>query len=96
MENNIDINELEQQCIEAEKLYQELKAQYDAAKKAEEEAKKAKLAEEKTARYDAVVNAYYDFEKLKDEYIKDYGFFSFDTDGKNGRYMWHYSSSNVK
>jgi hypothetical protein len=45
----------------------------------EAEAKKAKLAAEKEARYKEVVDAYENFEELRDKYVDDYGSFTFET-----------------
>ena len=45
----------------------------------EEEAKRVKLEAEKQKRYDEVVDAYKQFDKLKSEYIDDYGSFVFKT-----------------
>lgn len=48
--------------------------------KIEEEAKqKAKLAAEKEARYLEVVHAYENFEELRNQYVIDYGSFTFKT-----------------
>lgn len=54
-------------------------------KKIEEaEAKKAKLEAEKQARYDEIMTAYKHFEKLRSEYVDDYGYFTFETKNQNG------------
>ena len=74
-----NIEDLRNQCLEAEKTFKELDKQLRAAEKAEEEAKKAKLEAEKELRHKAVVDAYKRFEKLKTDFIKDYGYFSFKT-----------------
>ena len=70
-----NIEELRQQCLEAEKNFKTLREQFEAAKKEEEEVKQAKLAAEKQKRYDEVVEAYEKFAKLKAAYVDDYGYF---------------------
>ena len=45
----------------------------------EEKTKKTKLEAEKQKRYDEVVDVYKQFDKLKSEYIDDYGSFVFKT-----------------
>ena len=82
MEKKLDIKELEKQYLEAEKTFKMLKEQFDEAKKEEEEAKKAKLEAEKQKRYDAILDAYKEFEKLRSEYVDDYGYFTFETSTK--------------
>lgn len=42
-------------------------------------AKEAKLKEIKQERYDCVKKAYETYEKLRDEYTKDYGYFTINT-----------------
>ena len=79
-----NVEELEQQYLEAEKNFNLLREQFEAAKREEEEVKKAKLAEEKQKRYGAVMDAYEEFEKLKTEYINDYGCFSFESTTSSG------------
>ena len=57
-------------------------------KKIEEEtAKKAALAAEKEVRYKEVVDAYDNFEELKNKFVEDYGAFTFKSE-KNG-YITH-------
>lgn len=70
-----NIEELKQQCLEAEKNFKLLREQLESAKKEEEESKQAKLAAEKQKRYDEVVEAYERFSKLKSAYVDDYGYF---------------------
>lgn len=53
----------------------------------EEAAQKAKLAAEKEARYKEVVDAYDNFEELKNKFVEDYSAFSFRSE-KNG-YITH-------
>ena len=71
----INIEELEQQCLEAEKNFKLLREQFEAAKKEEEEARQAKLEAEKQQRYNDVIDAYRKFTELKDAYVNDYGYF---------------------
>jgi hypothetical protein len=77
-----NIEELEQQCLEAEKNFQALHEQLILAKKEEEEAKRVKLEAERKARYKEVVDAYENFEKLRSEYVDDYGCFTFKSENK--------------
>lgn len=72
----INIEELERQCLEAEKNFKLLREQFETAKKEEEEAKQAKLEAEKQKRCDEVIDAYKKFEALKTAYVDDYGYFS--------------------
>lgn len=82
MEKKLDIKELEKQYLEAEKNFKILKERLEEAKKEEEEAKKAKLEAERQSRYDAVIDAYEKFEKLRSDYVDDYGYFTFETESK--------------
>ena len=77
------IEELEQQYLEAEKNYNLVRNKLEAAKKEEEEIKKAKLTAEKEVRYKEVIDAYDNFEELKNKFVEDYGAFSFRSE-KNG------------
>ena len=70
-----NISELEQQYLEAEKNFKALREQFETAKREEEEARRAKLEVEQQQRYEAIVDAYEKFEKLKTEYVNDYGYF---------------------
>ena len=84
-----NIEELKQQCLEAENNFKLLREQLEAAKKEEEEAKKAKHEAEKQKRYDAVIDAYENFLELKNKYVEDYGYFAFGTtSGKDGTRRW--------
>ena len=58
--------------------------------KMEEEAKqKAKLVAEKEARYKEVINAYENFEELRNKYVEDYGSFTFKTpNGTSTLWNW--------
>ena len=79
-----NIEELEKQYIEAEKNFKTLQEQLAQAKKEEEEAKKTKLAAEKEARYKEVIDAYENYEELRNKFADDYGFFSFSSKSENG------------
>ena len=79
-----NIEELEQQYLEAEKNTKILLEQFLQAKREEEEQKKAKLAAEKQNRYDEVVEAYKKFEDLRSKFVDDYGKFAFHTECKDG------------
>lgn len=93
MEKKLTIEELEKQCLEAEKNFKTLHEQLTQAKKEEEEAKKAKLEAERESRYNAVLDAYKRFEKLRTEYVDDYGYFTFESKGKNGdTHSWYWKS----
>ena len=79
MENKFNIEELEQQCIEAESTFKALRNKLIKAKKDEEETKRAKLRAEKESRYKEVIDAYDNFEELRTKYVEDYGSFTFKT-----------------
>ena len=49
-------------------------------KKEKEEERKAKLRAEKEVRYKEVIDAYDNFEELRNKYVDDYGQFTFETD----------------
>lgn len=96
MEKKLDIKELEKQYLEAEKNYKDLYEQFTKAKKEEEETKKAKLEAKKQERYNEVVTAYKHFEKLRSEYVDDYGYFAFESKNKNGdSQSWFWNSIGV-
>lgn len=74
---------------------EELKAQYKALgeqiqeqEKLEREAQVAKLKAEKEARYNEVVDAYKKFEELRNKYVDDYGYFTFETKGRRRISDW--------
>lgn len=93
MTKKVKLKELEQQCLEAEKVFKALQEQLEQAKKEEEEAKKAKLEAEKQQRYDEIVEAFKKFEKLRDKYVDDYGYFIFETTNKkDGSYSWFWNA----
>lgn len=86
MEKKLTIEELEAQ-------YKALGEELETRKKAEAEERNAKLKAEKDARYKAVIEAYNQFEKLRSEYVDDYGYFTFESKGKNGdTYSWYWKS----
>ena len=93
MTKKVKLKELEQQCLEAEKAFKALQEQLEQAKKEEEEAKKAKLEAEKQQRYDEIVEAFKQFERLKSEYISDYGYISFATSSDdNNSHSWFWNT----
>jgi molecular chaperone GrpE (heat shock protein) len=83
MEKKLTIEELEKQCREAEKIFKALHDQLKEAKKKEEEERLAKLAAEKDSRYKEVVDAYDNFEELRNKYVDDYGSFTFEKSHNN-------------
>ena len=82
-----NVEELEQQYLEAEKTTKMLLEKFLQAKREEEEKQRAKLIAEKESRYKEVVDAYDNFEELKNKFVEDYGAFSFRSE-KNG-YITH-------
>ena len=89
MEKKLTIKELEKQYLEAEKNFKKIKEQFDQAKKEEEDAKKAKLEAERETRYNEIITVYKHFEKLRNEYVDDYGYFTFESiNKKNGSFSW--------
>jgi biopolymer transport protein ExbD len=96
MEKKLTIEELEKQCLEAEKHFKSLHEQLNQAKKEEEDAKRAKLEAEKQTRYDEIVAVYKHFEKLRNEYVEDYGCFTFKSTNKNeNSHSWFWNSIGV-
>jgi hypothetical protein len=79
-----NIEELRRQCSDAEKLFKDLQTQLSQAEREEEEAKQLKLAAEKEARYKEVIDAYENYEELRNNYVNDYGCFTFSTKKENG------------
>jgi len=77
MEKKLTIEELEAK-------YKALGEELEARKRAEAEERKAKLVAEKEARYKEVIHAYENFEELREKYVEDYGYFTFETKNKNG------------
>lgn len=93
MEKKPTITELEKQYLEAEKNFKKLKEQFDQAKKEEEEAKKARLEAQRQDRYDEIITVYKHFEKLRSEYVNDYGYFTFKSENKNGdSHSWFWNT----
>ena len=97
MEKKINIEELEKQCLEAEKNFKTLYDQLTKAKKEEEEVKLAKLAAEKDFRYKEVIDAYENFEELRSKYVEDYGSFTFKTTKSNNSdtHSWFWNTIGV-
>lgn len=58
---------------ELKKMYQDLGAELERRKQAEQD----KLRAEKDARYKEVIDAYENFEELRSKYVEDYGSFTF-------------------
>lgn len=85
----LTIEELEEQCLEAERAFKTLHEQLVQAKKEEEETQRAKRQAEKETRYKEVVDAYENFEELRDKYVDDYGSFTFRTgNGTSSVWRW--------
>lgn len=78
MEKKLTIEELEAK-------YKALGEEIEARKKAEAK----KLNAEKDARYKEVINAYENFEELRNKYVEDYGSFTFKTpNGTSTLWNW--------
>ena len=93
MEKKINIEELEKQCLEAEKAFQALQEQLSQAKKKVERAKLEKLAAEKDSRYKEVISAYEAFDKLRSKYVNDYGCFAFKSENStNDSHSWFWNA----
>ena len=89
MENKLTIEELEA-------TYKALGEELEARKKAEAEERNAKLKAEKDARYKEVIDAYKQFEKLRSNYVDDYGYFTFEAKSKDGdSHSWFWNSIGV-
>lgn len=73
----MNIEELKQQCLEAEKSFKLLREQLEEAEKKEEEEKKAKLASERESRKKEVDEAITNCKVLIKAYMHDYGVYSF-------------------
>jgi hypothetical protein len=73
MDKKLNIEELEKQCLEAEKNFKTLHDQLTKAKKEEEDTKQAKLAAERDARYQEVMDAKDKYRQLVSAFINDYG-----------------------
>jgi hypothetical protein len=48
------------------------------------EERNAKLKAEKDARYEEIIDAYNKFEELRTQFVNDYGYFTFNSEYKNG------------
>lgn len=79
MEKKYTVEELEQQCLEAEKHFKFLHEQLDKAKKEEEETRQEKLRAEKEARIKEVNEAFEKWDELRKRFISDYGYYSTST-----------------
>lgn len=75
-DKKFSIEELEQQCLEAEKNFKTLHEQLAQARKEEEEVKQAKLKEEKEIRRKELDEAFERFNKLRNAFVRDYGWYS--------------------
>ena len=86
MKEKLTIEELEAQ-------YNAIGAELEARKQAEKEKKEAKLKAEKESRYKEIVDTYNKFIELKDNYLKDYGYFAFDMSNKNNdSHSWFWNT----
>jgi biopolymer transport protein ExbD len=85
----LNVEELEKQCLEAKRTFETLHEQLIKVRKEEEEAKRAKLKAEKDVRYKEIIDAYENFEELRDKYVDDYGSFTFKTgNGVGSVWRW--------
>lgn len=73
MDKKLNIEELEKQCLEAEKNFKTLHDQLTKVKKEEEDTRQAKLAAEKDNRYQEVMDAKNKYLQLVSAFINDYG-----------------------
>ena len=78
-DKKFNIEELEQQCFEAEKNLKTLHEQLNKAKKEEEEVKQEKLRAEKEIRKKELDEAFEKWERLRKAFIRDYGYYSTST-----------------
>jgi flagellar motility protein MotE (MotC chaperone) len=69
---------------ELEAQYKALGEELEARKKAEKEEREAKLAAEKDARYKEVIDAYENYEELRNKFADDYGYFYFSAKSEDG------------
>lgn len=76
MENKYNVEELEKQYLEMSMGLDAIKEKLDKARKEEEEAKQAKLEEEKEARKKELDEAFERFNKLRNAFVRDYGWYS--------------------
>lgn len=75
MEKKLTIEELEAK-------YKALGVELEARKKAEAEEIRAKLAAEKDARYKEIIELYKKADKLRDAFVEDYGYFTYETESE--------------
>jgi hypothetical protein len=81
---------------ELEAKYKALGEEIEIRKKAEAEERNAKLKAEKDSRYNEVIEAYKKFEKLRGQYVDDYGYFTFEITNKNGdSHSWFWNTIGV-
>lgn len=73
------LKELQAELEAAKKAYELIQQKVNAQQKAEAEERAAKLKAEKDARYKEVIDAYENFEELREKYVDDYGSFTFKT-----------------
>jgi predicted nucleic acid-binding Zn-ribbon protein len=71
-----NIEELEKQYLETEMHLEDIREQLNKAKKKEEEMKQEKLRVEKEARKKELDEAFEKWDKLRKEFIRDYGCYS--------------------
>lgn len=74
-----NIEELEEQYLEAEMNLDAIKEKLDKAKKEEEEARQERLRATKEARKKELDEAFEKWDKLRKEFIRDYGYYSTST-----------------
>ena len=68
----------------------------DKKKREEEERRKAELALEKETRRKEVIDAYKHFEKLRSDYLKDYGWVTIETESTNkDSHSWFWNTIGV-
>lgn len=82
------LKELQAELEAAKKAYELIQQTYNKKEAEEAEAKKAKLKAEKDARYKEVIDAYENFEELREKYVEDYGSFTFTSTG-NLPHWWN-------
>lgn len=82
------LKELQEELETAKKAYELIQQKVNAQQKAEAEERAAKLKAEKDARYKEVVDAYENFEELREKYVEDYGGFTFTSTG-NLPHWWN-------
>lgn len=78
-DKKMNAKELELECLKAEETLKALHEQLDKAKKEEEEIKQEKLRAEKEVRQKELDEAFEKWDKLRKEFIRDYGYYSTST-----------------